>query len=94
MTIVYKTLQENEPQYLDNKLHITTVDRMNKYNKSNTKLLQVPFNKKKTQGGRAFSFTGPSYWNKLPNNIKKAENLGKLKKLLKAHLHVFRLSFN
>ena len=77
MTIVYKTLQENEPQYLANKLHITTVDRMTGYNKSNTKLLQVPFNKKKTQGDRGFSFTGPNYWNKLPNYIKEAENLGK-----------------
>ena len=94
MTIVYKPLQENEPQYLANKLHITIMDRMTKYNKSNIKLLQVPFNKKKTHGDRGFSFTGPNYWNKLTNYIKEAENLGKLKKyscnICKSHsYHVY-----
>ena len=82
MTIVYKTLQETEPQYLADKLHITTVDRMNRYNKSNTKLLQVPLNKK-TQEDRGFSFTGPNYWSKLPNYINEAENMGKFKKPFK-----------
>ena len=92
MTTVYETLHENEPQYLADKLNIKTVDRTTRYNKSNTKQLQVPFNKKKTQGDRGFSFTGPNYWNKLSNYIKEAENLGKFKKLLKTHL--FRLSYN
>ena len=45
MPIVYKTLHENEPQYLDDKLNIKIVDRMTRYNKSNTKQLQLPFNK-------------------------------------------------
>ena len=67
------------------KLHITTVDRMTRYNKSNTKLLQVPFNKKKTKGDRGSSFTGPKYWNKVPNFFRETENLGKLKKTLKRH---------
>ena len=40
MTIMYKRLQENEPQYLAHKLHIATVDQMTRYNKSNIKLLQ------------------------------------------------------
>ena len=91
MTIVYKTLNENEPQYLADKLSIKTVDKTTRYNISNIKQLEVPFNRKRTQGDRGFSFTGPSYWNKLPNYIKEAENLGKFKKLLK---HIFRLSFN
>ena len=80
MTIMSKTLQENEPQYLADKCHITTVDRMTRYNNPNTKLLQVPFNQKKTQGDRGLIFIGPIYWNKLPNYIKEAENLGKFKK--------------
>ena len=58
MGIVYKALQESEPQYLANKLHMITGERMTSYNNSNTKLLQVTFNKKETQGERAFS-TGP-----------------------------------
>ena len=52
MTIVYKTLQENEPQHPTDELHLATVDRMTRYNKSNTSTLQVPLNKKKTQGDR------------------------------------------
>ena len=82
VTIIYKTLQKNESQYLANNLYITAVERMIKYNKSNTKLSQVPFNKKKTQGDRGISFTGPNYWNKLLNFIKEAENLWKLKQNL------------
>ena len=35
MTIVYKTLNENEPQYLDDKLSIKTVDKTTRYNISN-----------------------------------------------------------
>ena len=92
MTIAYKTLNENEPQYLANKLSIKTVDKTTRYNISNIIQLEVPFNRKRMHGDRGFSFTGPSYWNKLPIYIKEAENLSKFKKLLKAHL--FRLSFN
>ena len=32
MTIVYKTLNENEPQYLADKLSIKTVDKTTRYN--------------------------------------------------------------
>ena len=85
MSIVYKTLNENEPQYLADKLSIKTVDKTTGYGISNIKQLEVPFNRKRTQGDRGFSFTGPSYWNKLPNYTKEAENLGKFKKLLKGH---------
>ena len=70
MTIVYKTLNENKPQYLADKLSIKTVDKTTRYNISNTKQYDVPFNRKRTQGDRGFSFTGSSYWNKLPNYIK------------------------
>ena len=80
MPIVYKTLHENEPQFLADKLNIKRDDRMTTYNKSYTKQLQVPFNNKKMQGDRGFSFTAPNYWNKLLNYIKEADNLVKLKK--------------
>ena len=92
MTIVYKTSNENEPQYLVDKFSFKTLDMTNRHKTSNIKQLEVPFNRKRTQGDRGFSFTGPSYWNHLPNYIKEAENLGKFKKLLKTQF--FRLSFN
>ena len=59
MTIVYKMLNENEPQYLADKLSFKTLDMTSRYNTSNIKQLEVPFNRKRTQGGRGFSFTEP-----------------------------------
>ena len=48
MTIVYKTLQENEPQYLADKFHITTVDRMTRYQTTTSTIQQ----EKDTRGQR------------------------------------------
>ena len=83
MTIMYKTLDEQEPQYLFDKLSFKTSKVITRQSSSNSKQLVVPFNRKRTQGVRGFSFTGPSYWNQLPNHIKEADNFGKFKKLLK-----------
>ena len=80
-----KALDEHEPQYLVNKLGFKTPNMTTRHNSSNSKQLIVPFNRKRTQGDRGFSFTEPSYWNQLPNHIKEAENIGKFKKLLKTH---------
>ena len=84
MTIVYKMLNENEPQYLADTFSFKNFDTT-RSNKSNSKQLEVPFNRKRIQGDRGFSFIRPNYWNPLPNYIKEAENLGKFKKLLKMH---------
>ena len=78
-------LEEQEPQYLVGKLSFKTSIMTTRHNTSNSKQLIVPFNRKRTQGDRGFSFTGPSYWNQLPNHIKEAEKFGKFKKLLKTH---------
>ena len=91
MTIVYKMLDEQEPQYLVNKLSFKTLNKITRHNTTNSKQLIVPFNGKRTQGDRGFSFTGPSYWNQLPNHIKAAENFRNFKKFLKTHF--FKLSF-
>ena len=90
-TIMYKTLKEQEPQYLVNKLSFKTSNITTRNNTSNSKQLLVLFNRKKTQGDRGFSFTGPHYWNQLPNNIKEAKNFGKFKKLFETHF--FKLLF-
>ena len=91
MTIVYKTLNEQEPQYLVNKLSFKISNKTNRHNTTNSKQLIVAFNQKRTQGNRGFSFMGPSYWNQLPNHIKEVENFGKFQKLLKTHF--FKMSF-
>ena len=86
MTIMYKMLDNQEPQYLADKLSFKTLDMTTRHNTSNSKQLVVPFIRKRTQGDRGFSFTGPSYWNQLPNHIKETENFGKFQKLLKTFL--------
>ena len=91
LTIVYKTLDEQEPQYLVDNLSFKTSIMAIRHNMSNSKQLIVPFNRKRTQGDRGFSFMGRSYCNQLPNHIKEAEKFGKFKKLLKTLF--FRLSF-
>ena len=91
MTVVYKMLDEQEPQYLVNKLSFKTSNNTTSHNTTTRKQLIVPFNHKITQCDRGFSFTGPSYWNQLPNHIKEAENFGKFKKLLKTQF--LKLSF-
>ena len=84
MTIVYKTLNENEPQYLADKCSSKAVDKSTRYNISNIKQLEVPFNRKRTKGDRGFSITGPSYWNKLPNYIKEAREPGQIQETPKS----------
>ena len=78
-------LEEQEPQYLVNKLSFKTSNKTTRHNTTNNKQLIVPFNQKRTKGDRDFSFTGPSYLNQLPNHIREAENYKKFKKLLKTH---------
>ena len=43
MTIVYKMLNEGEPQYLADKLSFKTLDITTRYNTSNSKQLDVPY---------------------------------------------------
>ena len=44
MTIVYKTLDEQQPQYLVNKLSYKTSNKATRHNTTNSKQLIVPFN--------------------------------------------------
>ena len=83
LTIVPKTLQEKEPQYLADKLHISTLDTMTRLGKLSIKLLHVPFNQKKDTRGQRIRLSGSNNCNKLPNYIKEAENLGKFQKKTK-----------
>ena len=44
MTIVYKMLEEQEPQYLVHKLSFKTFNKTTKHNTTNNRQLIVPFN--------------------------------------------------
>ena len=82
LTIVFKTLQGN-PSYLQRKLNSMTYHRTTRRLMTKGITLDVPFNKKKTQGDHGFSHTAAIHWNKLPEYIKQT------RKLLKTHY--FRL---
>ena len=49
MTVMYKTLHDQEPQYLADKLSFKTFDMTARHNTSNGKQLVVSFNRKRKQ---------------------------------------------
>ena len=62
------------------------------YHLRNQEQLIVPRTRCKTFGDRAFSKSGPTLWNSLPESIKKITNLEKFKKELKTFL--FKQAYN
>ena len=58
---------------------------------SGSSLLVVPQSRTKTFGDAAFSHYAPSCWNKLPEELRGAENIDIFKRKLKTHL--FSLAF-
>jgi len=45
-------------------------------------------------GEHAFSHTGPSAWNRLPEDIRAEPDVTNFRKLLKTHYLILRLAFN
>lgn len=87
-TMVYKCLHHTAPTYLGNRLHIKEHRRLTRQSVTNSEAitLEEPFNRCRTFGDRAFSYTGPHYWNSLPSFIRQADTLGVFKSRLKTHL--------
>ena len=54
--------------------------------------LDIPFNNKKSLADRGFSYAAAIYWNDLPDHIRTAEDIKKLKSQLKTHF--FKLEFH
>ena len=93
LTIVFKTLQGNGPSYLLIKLNSMTYHRTTRRSTTWHKCitLEVPFNKKKTQGDRGFSHTAATHWNKLPEYIRQTDDISIFRRLLKTYY--FRLAY-
>ena len=91
LTIVFKTLQGNAPSYLQTKLNTMTYHRTTRRSTAKGITLKVPFNKKKTQGDRGFTYTAATHWNKLPEYIRQTEDISTFKRLLKTHY--FKLAY-
>ena len=91
LTIVFKTLQGNGPSHLRRKLNSMTYRRTTRRSTTKCITLEVPFNKKKTQGDRGFSHTAATHWNKLPEYIRQTDDISIFRRLLKTYY--FRLAY-
>ena len=91
LTIVFKTLQGNGSSYLWRKLNSMTYHRTTRRSTTKCITLEVPFNKKKTQGDRGFSHTAATHWNKLPEYIRQTNDISIFRRLLKTYY--FRLAY-
>ena len=68
LTLTYKTLNTDAPQYLKDLLQPYVPPR--NLRSSSKKLLSVQKFNLKTYGARAFSISAPTLWNQLPNSIR------------------------
>ena len=93
LTIVYKCLHGDAPDYLSSLLQLKVSEKVTR---SASKLdLALPTGiKRKTFAGRSFTAKGPELWNKLPVSLQKCDSYKSFKKELKTKLFrdAFKLS--
>ena len=73
LTLVYKSLHGQAPEYFQDLLQIQTPRRTG-LRSGNGLCLSVPFTQRKTFAERSFSIAGPKWWNELPITVKEATN--------------------
>ena len=83
----YKCLNGLAPDYLSNLLEVYSPNRPLRSSTDQT-LFKTKTKKYKSYGERSFSYVGPQIWNKLPKNVRHADNLNIFKRKLKHHLFV------
>ena len=87
LTIVYKCLYSNGPEYLKDLLVTYTPSRSLR-SSDDSRLLLEPRTKLSTGGDRSFHKAAPVLWNKLPHEIRHSISLSQFKSRLKKHLFV------
>ena len=91
LTLTYKCLNNQVPEYLSNLLTINeTNDRLLRSSSQYRRLI-VPFIRLKTFAARSFSVTAPGLWNSIPNYIKQSSTLDLFKTSLKTFL--FKITY-
>ena len=83
LTLVYKALHNEAPSYISEMLQYYQPERTLRSTKSN---LLVVKRTRVRYGARAFSVSGPSLWNKLPQEIRDSSSFSIFKRKLKTHL--------
>ncbi len=91
LTIVYKCLYGNGPEYLKDLL-IDYKPVRSLRSSSDTRLLVEPATKLATGGDRSFYKAAPKLWNRLPKDIRMSDSLSQFKSKLKKYL--FRRAYS
>ena len=82
ISIVFKSINSNCPYYLNEDFEFAPEGYISLRN--NFLKLKQSFRNTNT-GQKALSFIGPSFWNQIPETLKKTENLNTFKHNLKKH---------
>ena len=91
LLLVYRCMKDQAPEYLQQKLIFRNpVWEIHSATESN--LLHIPYNKRKTLADRGFSSADPKLWNSLPYELQTAQTVSSFKKLLKTYL--FKTCYN
>ena len=83
-SIVFKFINGNCPYYLNEVFEFAPEGNISLRN--NFLKLKRPFRNTNT-GQKALSFIGPSFWNQIPETLKKTDNLNTFKHNLKKHFN-------
>ena len=83
ISIVFEFINGNCPYYLNEVFEFAPEGNISLRN--NYLKLKRPFRNTNT-GQKALSFIGPSFWNQIPETLKKTDNLNTFKYNLKKHL--------
>ena len=92
LTLVYKMLNGDAPEYRKAMLKEYMPYRSGLISEQSYKVLCIPCTHRQTFATRSFSVAGPTYWNALPEDIKKSRDVATFKQKLKTHL--FKIAFN
>ena len=83
LTMTYKCLNGDAPEYLSDLLSVVPESRRTLRLSNKYKQLVVPRVKRKTFVARSFSIMAPSLWNELPDSLQKANSVEIFKAELK-----------
>ena len=85
LTLVYRCLIGEAPQYLQDLLVEQPYYRQGLRSNNMFRRLMVPKTKRTTFADRSFSVTGPRQWNNLPDYVKRSPNIEQFKTKLKTY---------
>ena len=91
LTLTYKCLNNQAPEYLSNLLTINETNDRQLRPSSQYRRLIVPFVRLQTFAARSFSITAPGLWNSIPSYIKQSSTLSLFKTNLKTFL--FKITY-